>query len=88
MQLLSSTKFVISKISTNRPKQKIDSKGDFFSKIWGVFYRNDYSSKSHFTYLWYTECTEYAKYAESTEYAKYAECPEYADYAEFANQDY
>ena len=52
------------------------------------FYRNDYSSESHFTYLWYTECTEYAKYAECTEYAKYAECPEYADYAEFANQDY
>ena len=56
--------------------------------MWGVFYKNDYSSKSHFIYPWYTECTEYAKYAECTEYAKYAECPEYAEYAVFANQDY
>ena len=37
MQLLSATKFVISKISTNRPKQKIfvykvGSKGEFFLK--------------------------------------------------------
>jgi len=56
MQLLSATKFVESKISTNRPKQKIyeiGSMGEFFLKYAqrGSFFSSKIGSKGVFFFL-------------------------------------